>query len=332
MPNLEELIYDLTVVAGVCSKREKVPADIAARYLSFFREYPPLKTRIGERLIERLDLIADKGSTGEPCILCSEKSENGILCDICRQKLKTVGPKKVAETIVAKGGKPVGQAAGNTHAQKQNLEEMFIEELVKFPKTFRYEASSENREVTLCCQALIDDIIGHLSELAQPVQEAKANLRAKKARSGADYGTALINNIVFELYKYDTYLRLYDNLNFPHLKDLNMDRVDSLILDDAKTKMKSARDYGKENAYIRGLVSKYESADTEAKEFDYVFACMKTSVMMYFAASTIVAEIDVGRGREPVIDVFKRSSPEIVKATINNYLMINIAGRLNSLY
>lgn len=255
--------------------------------------------------------------------------------------MKNISPNKNTTTTVhsePKHNSPkrtdeIGKA--NYNAQK-STEELIMQRINNLPRTFEYSSNAQNNnELFSDCITILAGILNTVVSSSN-VNQLKQTVMNKKHRynSTDEYNKCLENNIVFELYKYDNFIKLFkmfDN-NMENLNKLNYQTFCMIMLNDSKKNVSSAKQLAQNNSFIRNLLVNYSYKDTENREFDYIFSSLKVSAIALAMQSVLYGQIDLGNKIISGKDFFKQFSSKDNIATFDTIITMGIANRLSDLY
>lgn len=171
----------------------------------------------------------------------------------------------------------------NTNTRQKSTEELIMQRINNLPRTFEYSSNAQNNnELFSDCITILAGILNTVVSSSN-VNQLKQTVMNKKHRynSTDEYNECLENNIVFELYKYDNFIKLFkmfDN-NMGNLNKLNYQTFCVLMMNDSKKNVSSAKQLAQKNSFIRNLLVNYSYKDTENREYDYIFSSLKVSVI-----------------------------------------------------
>lgn len=220
-----------------------------------------------------------------------------------------------------------------------NVEEKVLKEINSISKTFEYNFNSMKRDQTETvlgvCAVMVQEIIDSVVN-ANTVQQLKLALNAKRQRNKttSEYNECLENNIVFELYKYDHFISIFNVLKRNRNMVLKMDyqKFYTLMLEDSQKKVITAKQFARSNQYVQNLLTDYSYKDSEQREYDYIFSSLKTQLIGYAMQSVLYGHLEVGRQRIATRDCFDAFSTSDSKAALDFVITNEIAKRLSRYY
>ena len=217
------------------------------------------------------------------------------------------------------------------------IEEKVLQEINRIPMTFDYSSNTleSNRGSVGACVAIMSNIIDELVDY-NVVNQLKLTLNAKRMRNTtvSEYNACLENNIVFQLYKYDKLIGIFNILgnNMLKVEKMNFQTFYTLVLENGQKKVVSAKQFSQSNQAVRELLIKYSHQDTESREYDYIFASLKELVISYAMQSVLFGKIEEGNKRIATIDFFRQFSYKDNKAALDLVITNEIAKRLSVYY
>lgn len=220
---------------------------------------------------------------------------------------------------------------------QRRIEETVLNEINKIPKTFDYNSNTleKNKAGIGACVAVVSGIINEIVN-ANTVKQLKLALNAKKRRNrtASEYKECLENNIVFELYKYDNFIDIFNVLdsNVARLERMDFQKFYTLMLEDSQKKVISAKQLSQSNQAVRNLIIEYSHQDTESREYDFIFSSLKVQTVSYAMQSILYGQLELGNRQISTRDYFKQFSVKDNKAALDLVIMNEIGKRLSEFY
>jgi len=220
---------------------------------------------------------------------------------------------------------------------QQGIEANVLQEINKIPKTFDYNSSTleSNRGVVGACVVMVSEFMEQVVN-ANTVRQLKVALNAKRQRNRttSEYNTCLENNIVFELYKYDNFIDIFNVLgsNTLRAEKMNFETFYTLMLEDSQKKVVSAKQLSQTNQAVRNLLINYSHRDTENREYDYIFSSLKVQAISFAMQSVLYGQLEVGNQRIATRDYFRQFSAKDNKSALDLVITNEIAKRLSAYY
>ena len=308
---------------------------------SYARKYQYRKTEISYDILHEIQLKTNRDLSQIKCDY--EKALNKINKKAEKAKtasMKNTSPNKNTNTTVH--SEPKHNSSKRTdEMNNNNLNQISVEELImqrinNLPRTFEYSSNAQNNnELFSDCITILAGILNTVVSSSN-VNQLKQTVMIKKHRYNSidEYNECLENNIVFELYKYDNFIKLFkmfDN-NMGNLNKLNYQTFCVLMMNDSKKNVSSAKQLAQKNSFIRNLLVNYSYKDTENREYDYIFSSLKVSVIANAMQSVLYGQIDLGNKIISGKDFFKQFSSKDNIATFDTVITMGIANRLSDLY
>lgn len=218
----------------------------------------------------------------------------------------------------------------------KSTEELIMQKINSLPRTFDYSSTTLNNNALFGgCVTMLADILDSVVS-SNNVNQLKLTLSAKKQRynSTTEYNKCLENNIVFELYKYDNFIKIFNifDSDMNNLNKMNYQTFCMIMLNDSKKNVSSAKQLAQNNSFIRNLLVNYSYKDTENREFDYIFSSLKVSVIALAMQSVLYGYIEISDKRISGKEFFKHFSSKNNIAALDTVITQGIANRLSKLY
>ena len=213
---------------------------------------------------------------------------------------------------------------------QQSIEEVVLKEINKIPKNFEY--NTNNRINIDACIAIVTDIADRVVT-SNNVKQLKIILNAKKQRNKtvAQYNECLENNIIFELYKYDNLIDIFNIVNITNLKQMDFQTFYTLMLEDSPKKVISAKHLAQSNQSVHNLLINYTRQNTESHEYDYIFSSLKTEIIAYVMQSVLYGNLEIGNRQIETLNYFKQFSAMDNKAAFD-FVITNLVAKKLSLF
>ncbi len=224
----------------------------------------------------------------------------------------------------------------NTNTKQKSTEELIMQKINSLPRTFDYSSTTLNSNALFGgCVTMLADILDSVVS-SNNLNQLKLTLSAKKQRynSTTEYNECLENNIVFELYKYDNFIKIFNifDSDMNSLNKMNYQTFCMIMLNDSKKNVSSAKQLAQNNSFIRNLLVNYSYKDTENREFDYIFSSLKVSVIALAMQSVLYGYIEISDKRISGKEFFKHFSSKNNIAALDTVIIQGIANRLSKLY
>ena len=220
-------------------------------------------------------------------------------------------------------------------ADTATIEETVLKEINKTPKLFDYNDPNMSNSVLGAYATMVSGFIEQVVTF-DSVKMLKLALNAKKERNRtvSEYNDCLDNNIVFELYKYDNFLGIFDLFNDSsvNLKNMDLTRFNTLMIEDSQKKVKSAKDYSKENQTIKRLLDRYSTTDTEHREYDYIFSSLKVQAVGVAIQYVLFGKLEGSNNVIDSFDFFRQYTPKANKSALDIVITHEIMKRLSAYY
>lgn len=218
----------------------------------------------------------------------------------------------------------------------KSTEELIMQKINSLPRTFDYSSTTLNNNALFGgCVTMLADILDSVVS-SNNVNQLKLTLSAKKQRynSTTEYNKCLENNIVFELYKYDNFIKIFNifDSDMNNLNKMNYQTFCMIMLNDSKKNVSSAKQLAQNNSFIRNLLVNYSYKDTENREFDYIFSSLKVSAIALAMQSVLYGYIEISDKRISGKEFFKHFSSKNNIAALDTVITQGIANRLSKLY
>ena len=218
----------------------------------------------------------------------------------------------------------------------KSTEELIMQKINSLPRTFDYSSTTLNNNALFGgCVTMLADILDSVVS-SNNVNQLKLTLSAKKQRynSTTEYNKCLENNIVFELYKYDIFIKIFNifDSDMNNLNKMNYQTFCMIMLNDSKKNVSSAKQLAQNNSFIRNLLVNYSYKDTENREFDYIFSSLKVSAIALAMQSVLYGYIEISDKRISGKEFFKHFSSKNNIAALDTVITQGIANRLSKLY
>lgn len=227
----------------------------------------------------------------------------------------------------------IGKANDNA---RKSTEELIMQKINSLPRTFDYSSTTLNNNALFGgCVTMLADILDSVVS-SNNVNQLKLTLSAKKQRynSTTEYNECLENNIVFELYKYDNFIKIFNifDSDMNNLNKMNYQTFCMIMLNDSKKNVSSAKQLAQNNSFIRNMLVNYSYKDTENREFDYIFSSLKVSAIALAMQSVLYGYIEISDKRISGKEFFKHFSSKNNIAALDTVITQGIANRLSKLY
>jgi hypothetical protein len=217
------------------------------------------------------------------------------------------------------------------------LEKNVLREINKLQITFDYNSNvtAYRQTVVGACGAVVREVLSHYS-LSHSVNQMKLTLNAKRQRykTESEYKECLENNIIFNLYEYDCFIKIFNLIGDSafDLDDIDLDSYYLLVVEDAQKKIASAKQFSLNNKAVQELLKKYAGKDAENREFDYIFSSLKALLIRSVVKSVLLGEIESSGVTMSLKTYFQQFSTKDIIATFDFVITHEIAIRLNDLY
>ena len=219
--------------------------------------------------------------------------------------------------------------------ERSTIEEILLQEINKVPKTFDYNVPELSSSLLEAYVMVVRSFIGQVVT-ADSVKMLKLALNAKRARNNttSKYNECLENNIVFELYKYDNFLGIFDLFKN---RSVNLEKVDmaafnTLMIEDSQKKVKSAQDFSKSNQAIKKLLNNYKTTDTEHREYDYIFSSLKVQAVGVAIQSVLFGKMEIDNKAIDALGFFSQYPSKSNKSALDMVITDEIVKRLSVYY
>lgn len=216
-------------------------------------------------------------------------------------------------------------------------EQKLLREINKSQITFNYNlgVSAYRQTVVGACGSVVREVLSHYS-LSHSVNQMKLTLNAKRQRNKteAEYKECLENNIIFNLYEYDCFIKIFNLIDDSafDLGDIDLDSYYLLVVEDAQKKIPSAKQFSVNNKAVQELLRIYAGKDTENKEFDYIFSSLKAMIIRDVLKTVLFGEVESRGVSTSLKTYFQQFSIKDIIATFDFVITHEIAIRLNDLY
>lgn len=221
--------------------------------------------------------------------------------------------------------------------KKISNEQEVLAEIKRFPMTFDYGSNRYvDKELVNACIAVVNPYIDQVVN-RESIQRLKTTIAMKRQRNrtASEYNRSLEDNILFELVKYDRLIKLF-NIVVKYnssITQLPYDNFISLLQEDSHREVENRERLASRNQAVKNLLSQYAMRDTESREYDYIYASSKYSLLLNAMQDVIKGTLEIGYGNlVPTHDFFGRFTAEDIITTMDARIMMMVGMNLSTLY
>ncbi len=223
--------------------------------------------------------------------------------------------------------------------RNSSYEYQVLEAIIDEPRAmdYKYQQSKAANRLTDICNQIINPLIDYEVD-NNTVKKLKLNIETKKERCRlqGDYGICLLDNIYFELYKYDIIKSIFDLMKELDEELINMDyeAFIKVMLKYCQDSFVDCQDFMDKNPKSRMTLQRYNAMNIQDREYAYVLSFLKTNTAIDTMQKILHGRIELNRRVTTwykVIDEVPLWSSD-KKAVFDRVITKAVDGKLSAMY